>query len=141
MPASRVVGQCPTAKPWWNARAFNSGKAPCRPRLSLVRATEEKSEGTGPDWDRAWKSFSDSLNKNIPVVEDRTLNPPEQKKASSRSPQFAKDSRRELRENIKKQENVLLDFWSQESFFKLGGALIVLLLLVFLVAGNGGPPE
>ena len=120
---------------------FTDSRHPPRTQSHIVRATEEEGK-SGLDWDKAWSGFVDGLNKNIPVVEDRTVARPEEpKKASSKSPQFAKDSRRNLRENIKKQENFVLDFWSQESFFKLGGVLIVLLLAVFLVAGRGGPPE
>lgn len=124
-----------------NQHCFKSSRQPPRTQSHIVRATEEDGK-SGLDWDKAWSGFVDGLNKNIPVVEDRTVaRPEEQKKTSSKSPQFAKDSRRNLRENIKKQENFVLDFWSQESFFKLGGVLIVLLLAVFLVAGRGGPPE
>ena len=125
-------------------RCFTASRQPPRAPFHVVRATEEGSEGkNGLDWDKAWSGFVDGLNKNIPVVEDRTVNRPEQPKkaSSSRSPQFAKDSRRSLRENIKKQENTVLDFWSQESFFKLGGVLIVLCLVAFLVVGPGRPPE
>ena len=105
----------------------------------ITRATEDSDQNQkrGLDWDSAWSNFKDGLNKNIPQVEDRTARSPEpQKRTSSKSPQFAKDSRRQLRENIKKQEDVVLDFWSQELFFKAGGAFIAVLLVIFLVIGG-----
>ena len=110
-----------------------------RQRRCVCGATED-SEGKkkgGFDWDNAWSNFQEGLNRNIPEVQDRTARPAEpQPRVSSKSPQFARDSRKQLRENIKKQENLVLDFWSQELFFKVGGALIAVLLLFFLVIGG-----
>ena len=123
--------------------AFRSGKAPRRPCRQSTRAAEEESSKGGLDWDRAWSNFKDGLNKNIPVVEDRSAKQPEtqQQRPSSKSPQFAKDSRRQLKENIKKQENLVLDFWSQELFFKAGGVFIAVLLVIFLIIGGPGGPS
>ena len=123
--------------------AFTTGKAPRRLRRQAIRAAKEDEPSKGGlDWDSAWSSFKDGLNKNIPAVEDRSAKRPESQaqRASSQSPQFARDSRRQLRENIKKQENLVLDFWSQELFFKAGGVLIAVLLAIFLfIGGPGGP--
>lgn len=121
---------------------FTSGKPPRRLRKQATRAAEEEPNKGGLDWDGAWSNFKDSLNKNIPAVEDRSVKRPEtqQQRQSSKSPQFAKDSRRQLRENIKQQENLVLDFWSQELFFKAGGVFIAVLLVIFLfIGGPGGP--
>lgn len=123
---------------------FASVKPSRRLRKQATCAAEDEPNKGGLDWDRAWSSFKDGLNKNIPAVEDRSVKPksPEsqQKRPSSKSPQFAKDSRRQLRENIKQQENLVLDFWSQELFFKAGGVFIAVLLVIFLfIGGPGGP--
>ena len=121
---------------------FISGNAPLRLRKQAARAAEDEPNKGNLDWDRAWSSFKDGLNKNIPAVEDRSVKRPEsqQQRPSSKSPQFAKDSRRQLRENIKQQENLVLDFWSQELFFKAGGVFIAVLLVIFLfIGGPGGP--
>lgn len=122
---------------------FSSDKAPRRLRNQSTLAAKQDEPGKGGlDWDNAWSSFKDSLNKNIPEVEDRSAKRPESQpqRASSKSPQFAKDSRRQLRENIKKQENLVLDFWSQELFFKAGGLFIAVVLVLFLfIGGPGGP--
>ena len=118
------------------------GNAPRRLRKQAARAAEDEPNKGGLDWDRAWSNFKDGLNKNIPAVEDRSVKRPEsqQQRPSSKSPQFAKDSRRQLRENIKQQENLVLDFWSQELFFKAGGVFIAVLLVIFLfIGGPGGP--
>ena len=121
---------------------FTSGKPPRKLRKQATCAAEDEPNKGGLDWDKAWSSFKDGLNKNIPAVEDRTVKRPEsqQQRPSSKSPQFAKDSRRQLRENIKQQENLVLDFWSQELFFKAGGVFIAVLLVIFLfIGGPGGP--
>lgn len=122
---------------------FTCGKAPRRLRKQVTRAADDEPGKGGPDWDRAWSNFKDGLNKNIPAVEDRSVKRPDsqQQRPSSKSPQFAKDSRRQLRENIKQQENLVLDFWSQELFFKAGGVLIAVLLLTFLIIGGPGGPS
>ena len=123
--------------------SLTSGKGRLRrPRQAIRAAAEDDSKKGGLDWDKAWSNFADSLNKNIPVVEDRSARRPEaqQQRPSSKSPQFAKDSRRQLKENIKRQENFVLDFWSQELFFKAGGLFIAVLLIIFLfIGGPGGP--
>lgn len=125
-------------------QAFKPSRASLRPRRFACQATE-KDEGSkgGLDWDSAWSNFKEGLNKNIPVVEDRTAKPQSQQqpKPSNKSPQFARDSRRQLRENIKKQEDFVLDFWSQELFFKAGGVFIAVLLVIFLLVGGPGGPE
>lgn len=125
-------------------QAFKPNQASPRLRRFACQATE-KDEGSkgGLDWDSAWSNFKDGLNKNIPVVEDRTAKPQSQQqpKPSNKSPQFARDSRRQLRENIKKQEDFVLDFWSQELFFKAGGVFIAVLLVIFLLVGGPGGPE
>lgn len=148
MHASRLsLGAAPglrAACPKGIQRPFRNDLRPPKIPRHVARAADEDSDRkTGLDWDKAWSGFVDGLNRNIPVVEDRTVSRPEQKpQPSSKSPQFSKDSRRGLRENIKKQENFVLDFWSQESFFKLGGVLILILLASFLVVGTGNsPPE
>ena len=126
-------------------QAFKPIKSSPRLRRHVPRAADkEESSKRGLDWDSAWSSFKDGLNKNIPVVEDRTAQRPEsqqQPKSSNKSPQFARDSRRQLRENIKKQENLVLDFWSQELFFKVGGLFIAVLLVIFLLIGGPGGPD
>ena len=123
--------------------AVVSDRAPRRVRKQCIRAAKEDEPSKGGlDWDNAWSSFKDSLNKNIPEVEDRSAKRPESQpqRTSNKGPQFAKDSRRQLRENIKQQENLVLDFWSQELFFKAGGLLIAVLLVIFLfIGGPGGP--
>ncbi|KAL3147737.1 hypothetical protein ABBQ32_002479 [Trebouxia sp. C0010 RCD-2024] len=123
--------------------AFLSGRAPRTVRKQCIHAAKEDEPSKGGlDWDSAWSNFKDSLNKNIPEVEDRSTKRPESQppRASSKGPQFAKDSRRQLRENIKQQENLVLDFWSQELFFKAGGLFIAVLLVIFLfIGGPGGP--
>ncbi len=127
-------------------QAFRPSKAPPRLHGHVLKATEED-EGSrgGLDWDSAWSNFKEGLNKNIPVVEDRTAKrsdtQQQQQRSNSKSPQFARDSRRQLRENIKKQENLVLDFWSQELFFKAGGVFIAVLLVIFLLIGGPGGPE
>ncbi|DBA74072.1 TPA: hypothetical protein ACH3X1_010886 [Trebouxia sp. C0004] len=126
-------------------QAFKPIKSLPRSRRHAPRAADKgKSSKGGLDWDSAWSNFKDGLNKNIPVVEDRTAQRPEsqqQPKSSNKSPQFARDSRRQLRENIKKQENLVLDFWSQELFFKAGGLFIAVLLVIFLLIGGPGGPD
>lgn len=52
------------------------------------------------------------------------------------APKFAKPSKRG--EKVRQQESLLLDFWTQENSFKLGGALVVGLLLFFVFVI--GPP-
>jgi hypothetical protein len=52
------------------------------------------------------------------------------------APKFAKPSKRG--EKVRQQESLLLDFWTQENTFKLGGALVVGLLLFFVFVI--GPP-
>jgi len=126
-------------------QAFKPIKSSPRLRRHVPRAADkDESSKRGLDWDSAWSSFKDGLNKNIPVVEDRTAQRPasqQQPKSSNKSPQFARDSRRQLRENIKKQENLVLDFWSQELFFKAGGVFIAVLLVIFLLIGGPGGPD
>jgi hypothetical protein len=136
---TRVNLACPAHQ------AFKPSKSSPRLRRHAPRAADKgKSSKGGLDWDSAWSNFKDGLNKNIPVVEDRTAQRPEsqqQPKSSNKSPQFARDSRRQLRENIKKQENLVLDFWSQELFFKAGGVFIAVLLVIFLLIGGPGGPD
>ncbi|CAK0772822.1 hypothetical protein CVIRNUC_004003 [Coccomyxa viridis] len=43
------------------------------------------------------------------------------------------------RDKIREQENAVLDVFSQESFFKIGGALVVFLIVFFVFII--GPPE
>ena len=126
-------------------QAFRCCRASSRRHRYVPTASEEgeRSKG-GLDWDNAWSSFKEGLNKNIPAVEDRSATrpqQPQQQRPSNKSPQFARDSRKQLRENIKKQENLVLDFWSQELFFKIGGLFIAVLLVVFLLTGGPGGPE
>ena len=52
------------------------------------------------------------------------------------APRFAKRTQRG--EKVKQQESQLLDFWTQEASFKIGGALVIGLLFVFLFVI--GPP-
>ena len=52
------------------------------------------------------------------------------------APKFAKRTVRG--QQVKKQESQLLDFWTQEASFKIGGAIVIGLLFVFLFVI--GPP-
>lgn len=63
----------------------------------------------------------------IPKVDDRPV---------QNAPKFARRSKRV--EKVKQQESELLDFWTQELSFKVGGALVLGLLFVFLFII--GPP-
>ena len=52
------------------------------------------------------------------------------------APRFASQKRKAG--NVREQESQLLDFWTQETSFKLGGAVVLALLFVFLFVI--GPP-
>ena len=43
-------------------------------------------------------------------------------------------------ERLRAQESTLLNVWTQQGFFLLGGCVALLLMLVFVV-GAGGPPS
>ena len=78
--------------------SIQRGAVAPRQRRCICGATED-SEGKkkgGLDWDSAWSNFKEGLNKNIPEVQDRSARPAEpQQRVSSKSPQFAKDSRKQ----------------------------------------------
>ncbi len=75
---TRVNLACPAHQ------AFKPSKSSPRLRRHAPRAADKgKSSKGGLDWDSAWSNFKDGLNKNIPVVEDRTAQRPESQQQPS----------------------------------------------------------
>ncbi|CAL5218641.1 g343 [Coccomyxa viridis] len=84
----------------------------------------EKGEGGGINWDAEWKKAKARLPE-VPVENVSS------RRSTPRS--------RVGRDSIRDQENAVLDIFSQESFFKVGGAVVVFLVLFFVFVI--GPPE
>lgn len=97
-------------------------------------SSDRNREGSSVDWDQAWSNFSQNARAKIPEVESRVY---------TQAPRFAE--RRtwnvgQQQESIRRQERYLLNYWSQDTFFK-GGGLAVLALFILLILLAGPPPS
>ena len=134
-PQSRVCRPALTTGLEWRRHTCHlpqQARLPRQRRPAAARAEKDNKDGKKVDWDRAWSDFKpnvDSLKDSLPKVEQ---------KSSSAGPKFSKQSLRGQRDTIRKQENAVLDVWSQEIFFKIGGAAIVVILFIFVFII--GPP-
>merc|ERR1712130_307169 len=98
----------------------------CRYR---VRQTFSTRASSGPEsgWDKKWRDTVNKAKQGVPKTDSQPV---------QSAPKFAKSSKRG--EKVKEQESLLLDFWTQENTFKVGGAIVVGLLLAFVFII--GPP-
>lgn len=83
------------------------------------------------DWDAAWKK----VRQGLPEVESRSAS-----SVRTQTPSFSRDAARSRREDIKQQEQLLLNLWTDEKLFLQAGLGIVALLLLFVVV-IGPPPQ
>lgn len=136
--ASPVLG----SRGWVGTGRTALSPAPlCTPALPLRAGVRSRAKNDGEgsvDWDAAWRKVRD----NMPEVEDRTQPGGEfggRTTRTSQSPRFNRDEARSRREDIRKQEQLLLNIWTDEKLFLQAGLGLVALLLVCVVVV--GPPS
>lgn len=77
----------------------------------------------GVDWEEKWSNFQAGIKDKIPEVEPG---------ARRSGPRPTGNSRQD---QIRRQENAVLDVWNQESFFKYAGGAVAVLLLLLIFSG------
>ncbi|KAK9822686.1 hypothetical protein WJX81_000624 [Elliptochloris bilobata] len=69
-----------------------------------------------------WSDFKTTAKKGVPVTESR------------KAPSFSRKPRRtSLQDSIRKQEDLVLDVWSSETAFKVGGVVAVAFMAFIVV--------
>lgn len=145
MLAYRTGNACPAAQPKVSALAICTRCTRCRrplPRSArwCVRASKDGGDDDrGVNWDAAWSEFKSTAKKGAlrhlcaypPLVGvtagrgcagDAGIPETESRKA----PSFSRRPRRTpLQEQIRKQEDFVLDFWSSETVFKARLAVVL----------------
>ncbi|KAL4423471.1 hypothetical protein ABPG77_005423 [Micractinium sp. CCAP 211/92] len=128
MPPSASLASSRSATPLSNATIGGRQQRDCR-RLCL----RTRAEG-GSDLDEQWRQFKRSAGIKIPVTE-RVAEPP--RFSGTRSGEWNSGP---SADQMRRQEQQVLNAWTQERLMQLaaGGTMVLVLVLLFAA---GGPPS
>lgn len=91
---------------------------------SLLRVRAERNNGESGEQKSGWSEIKKEADKFRAQMNSTVSKPP----------RVASDSFRAKKDSIRKQENQVLDFWSQEKFFLAAGGVLAVILILFILA-------
>jgi len=100
-------------------------------RLAVTVRSQRDDERGGTDWDKAWSSFKRGAGLQDPNDFVGTATPP---------PPEPTPPNRQQQKEIRRQERVLLDVFSTDTFMKAGAGVAFVMFIVFVFV-IGPPPS